>query len=209
MVSVPHLRRIVSGPEPSDIDGLVSGVQRGSRTSKRRLFEEHGPLVHRILLRTLGPDRDLADITHDAFIRIFESLPSLSDSQALTAWIMCITTRVAIDVLRARKRKHWLRFFAPEELPEAESLADDDENRAALRALDKILDRLSAEERVAFSLRQVEGLPLAEVAKLTECSLATVKRRVGRAQQVVAKHCAENELLSRWVLEDTTGDFDE
>ena len=44
------------------------------------------------------------------------------------------------------------------------------------------LDRLGVAERVAWTLRYVEGEPLGTVAELCECSLATAKRRIRAAQ---------------------------
>ncbi len=55
-----------------------------------------------------------------------------------------------------------------------------------------ILDRLPADERIAFVLRFVEHHPLAEVAELTRCSLATAKRRIARATKAFDEFAAED-----------------
>jgi RNA polymerase sigma-70 factor, ECF subfamily len=47
---------------------------------------------------------------------------------------------------------------------------------------------VSAGCRIAWMLRRVEGLPLAEVATLCDCSLATAKRRITDADRCVAAH---------------------
>ena len=50
-----------------------------------------------------------------------------------------------------------------------------------------MLDKLGADERTAFVLRQAEGLSLQEIADVTGSSLATVKRRIRRACDVIER----------------------
>ena len=50
-----------------------------------------------------------------------------------------------------------------------------------------ILEDVPARERVAWALRVVEGEPLEVVAKLCDCSLATVKRRISAVQETLDK----------------------
>ena len=55
------------------------------------------------------------------------------------------------------------------------------ESREALRRLPLILDRANAEERTAFVLRVIEGMPLEDVATTLDVSVATAKRRLSWA----------------------------
>jgi RNA polymerase sigma-70 factor (ECF subfamily) len=50
-------------------------------------------------------------------------------------------------------------------------------------AVYRLVERLPSTTRVAFLLRRVEGLPLEEIAKLLDISLATVKRRLTDADR--------------------------
>lgn len=54
-------------------------------------------------------------------------------------------------------------------------------DRALLSEVYEALDRLPADERIAWSLRHVEGEKLQNVANLCNCSLATAKRRIASA----------------------------
>ena len=62
------------------------------------------------------------------------------------------------------------------------------EQHLELRLLAQMLASLPARERMAWSLRFVEGCSLDEVARYCDCSLATAKRRIASAQRVVARH---------------------
>ena len=49
----------------------------------------------------------------------------------------------------------------------------------------QILDRIAVDDRIAWALRYVEGQKLEQVAGLVDCSLATAKRRIARAQAAI------------------------
>jgi len=67
------------------------------------------------------------------------------------------------------------------------------DDRAELALVDRLLRRMPANLRVAWMLRRVEGLPLAEVASACACSLATAKRRVAAADAEVTRHVSFQE----------------
>ena len=73
----------------------------------------------------------------------------------------------------------------------APALRPDD--RAELALVDRMLRRVPADLRIAWMLRRVEGLPLAQVASVCACSLATAKRRVAAADAEVARYVSFRE----------------
>src|SRR5207247_1154637 len=73
-------------------------------------------------------------------------------------------------------------FWSPADLPEIESADASPESRNAMCETYAILAQLPDEERVAFSLRMIDQMELADVASALGVSLATVKRLLRRAQ---------------------------
>ena len=55
---------------------------------------------------------------------------------------------------------------------------------------------MRTELRICWMLRRVEGLELAEVAALAGCSLATAKRRISDADEIIRKHVGDMEVAS-------------
>jgi RNA polymerase sigma-70 factor (ECF subfamily) len=51
-----------------------------------------------------------------------------------------------------------------------------------------LLQTMPADDRIAWTLRHVERHRLEAVAELSECSLATAKRRISRAQRFLRDH---------------------
>ena len=73
------------------------------------------------------------------------------------------------------------------DLPERASAPADDENREALSRLYNVLDRSNHEERMSFVLKNLEGMELSEVGATLGISVATVKRRLAKVQERLAR----------------------
>jgi RNA polymerase sigma-70 factor (ECF subfamily) len=102
-------------------------------------------------------------------------------------------------VRRRLRRGRLLRFLgldrglddATLEVLAAPTLRPDD--RAELALVDRLLDGMRTDLRIAWMLRRVEGLPLAEVASSCGCSIATAKRRVAAADAEVERYVSFRE----------------
>jgi RNA polymerase sigma-70 factor (ECF subfamily) len=184
---------------PSEDDAaLVEGLRRGDAAARRELFDRFAPHVERVLARVLGRDPELSDALHDTFVQAFGSFSSLRDASALKAWLSMVAVYTARGIIRRRKVRRWLRFWAPEDLPETPSHGPSAEDAWAVARVYTLLDRLPADHRIAFTLRFVEGMSLQEVAEACSCSLATVKRRLTRAQTAFRDAAKTDPVLAEW-----------
>jgi RNA polymerase sigma-70 factor (ECF subfamily) len=192
-VVVPLLRA-------ADDAALVRGAREKNPAAMTALFDQHAPYVRRVLGSVLGPSIDLADLLQDTFEQAFRSLDRLEQPERLRPWLRTIAVHTARGHLRARRRRSWLSFFAPERLPEpsvSHPAMDPATERAA--AVYRVLDAMPEDERVPFCLRWVEELELTECAELAGVSLATVKRKLDRARQRFVSLCASDPSLSHLV----------
>ena len=73
------------------------------------------------------------------------------------------------------------------------------EAREALRQTYAVLERMPADERIAFCLRFMEGMELTETAEACGVSLATIKRRLVKAQQKFVAAAGADPLLREWI----------
>jgi RNA polymerase sigma-70 factor (ECF subfamily) len=204
-VRAPSRLRIVApeGPRVEDDATLVGAVRAGQPGAAGRIWDRHAALVHRILRRMLGPV-DVEDALQETFLRLFRDVGSLREPAALRSFLIGITLHVAKSELRRRRARRWLRLaddIDERELAQREALATDDphEPRAAMVRLYQVLDRLTYERRTVFVLRFVEGLELAELSTVLDCSLATTKRRVADAAERVYLLAASDPLLAPYL----------
>jgi RNA polymerase sigma-70 factor (ECF subfamily) len=194
--------RIVPPAEPraEDDAAIVAAVIARVPGAAGRMWDRYAPLVRRVLRRMLGPV-DVEDALQDAFLRLFRDLGTLRDASALRSFLIGITLHVAKSELRKRRAKRWLRLSDDGVLDEPDAPDEDErrEPRAAIQRLYEVLDRVSDERRTVFVLRFVEGLELAELSAVLDCSLATTKRRVADAARRVHQLAAVDPLLAPYL----------
>ena len=170
----PNLR--VAGPPPE----LVAG----GPVEFDELFARYGRYVAQLTARLLGSgDAEVDDVVQDVFWLASRRLPNIVDMIQARGWLATVTTRL---VGRRLRRRRFRRLFhaSPrgQEVPAPGATA---EQRALLARLYEVLESLPTDQRLAWSLRYLEGEPLDVVAAACGCSLATAKRRVSAAKKVI------------------------
>ena len=174
---------------------LVAALRRGDRAARVVLVERYEPLVERMVIGALGIDAETADVIQDVFVAVFEGIGKLKDPSALRSWITTLAVFTARGKIRRRQRWRWISFLAPEDVPEVPVFGPQGETQEAVRATYAILATLPPDERIAFSLRYVSELQLTEVAAACKVSLATIKRRLVRAEQRFVAAARDNPAL--------------
>jgi RNA polymerase sigma-70 factor, ECF subfamily len=179
---------------------LHAAIVRNEAGWQRRAFHAFHDLVHGLLIKTLGPRAEIADLVGDVFVSFFGNAPRIQNPQAVRSYLVSITMNLARRELRQRKRRDlFQRFTGATQDYEQEAGADDPRAKAALIQLSRILDELSADDRAAFVLSNLEGMPAQEVARILGVSESTAKRRVRRANERVLKRVRCNVLLADYV----------
>lgn len=192
---------MVSPPEP--IVRLPPGAGTGSRAAPvvvpdsaeaehpepleiDEAFRVYAPYVARIGYRLLGRDSDVDDLVQDVFLAAHRGLRHLRQPEAIKGWLATVAVRKARR--RLKRRRLWCMVGIGTESAESVDIADPaatPEQRALVAQVYRILDRLPVDQRIAWSLRFVEGQTLERVAELCGCSLATAKRRIKAARDAV------------------------
>jgi RNA polymerase sigma-70 factor (ECF subfamily) len=185
--AAPHPNALRAAERPAQPAGesdaeLVQALRRGDPAARATLVRRYHPKVERLVAGALGVDSDLLDVVQDVFLSVLKNVHQLKDPAALPGWITSLAVFTARGHIRRRRRWRWIRFSAPEDVPELPIAAHDSEGSATLRAVYKVIDTLPTDERLAFALRFVAELELTEVAASCQVSLATIKRRLARAE---------------------------
>jgi RNA polymerase sigma-70 factor, ECF subfamily len=176
---------------PADDGELVRRALSGEVRAQELLFRRHASSVYDLARHLLRDDVEAEDVLQEAFVTAHERLADLRDPHAFRAWILQIAVRLAHRRFRRMRLLAALGFVSiPDEIGLLSSVSPDasQEDKAEIVLLDKVLARLPEEERTAFLVRHVEELSLEETAVVCDCSLATIKRRLKRAQDHVAQH---------------------
>lgn len=149
------------------------------------IFERLRPRLFGIAYRMLGSRAEAEEVVQDAWLRWHEADQTALDSAE--AWLVTITTRMAVDRLRAAKvqRDHYIGTWLPEPIitdspdtPEQLLERADDLSVAFLA----VLERLAPEARAAFLMREVFDADYDELASALGKSEAACRQLVHRAK---------------------------
>ena len=180
---------------------LVDRCLTGEPAATRELFRRHRGRVHACLFRVLGSNRDMDDLLQEAFIQVFQSLRGWRAEASLATWIDRVSVRVAYRYLSQKGRR-----IQTEALGDDDTHAGDDAPgarrqlaRDGVRRLYTVLDELGAASRLAFTLHEIDGRPLAEVAELVGSSVTATKLRVWRARKKVEQAAIADPVLSEFL----------
>jgi len=161
-----------------DETGLVQALREGHRDAPTALWHRFGQRIHRLVLRTIGPDVAVEELAQEAFTRLLERIPTIRHDAALEGFVVAVTLNtVRLELRRRRRRRFFSALFTSDE-----PVADDPSVRLEVKQLFEELGTLTVEQRLAFTLRHLEQLELTEVAQAMGVSLATAKRRLAEAR---------------------------
>ena len=185
---------VVTLPRDRRLDSvLVREIIEGKPAAIAELFDRYAGLVRRMLTRTLGSSYDIEDLAQETFLTVIRRCKTLRDLDAFDSFVIGVSIRVARNELRKRRLRRLVGLDQATDL--AVAPAHDPVAREGIQRLYRALDRMEAGSRVLFMLRHVEQLELTELAQAEGCSLATVKRRLARANQRFEAIAAQDPVL--------------
>ena len=166
------------------------------------IVSAHQQRVFRVLF-SLVRDQDLADnLTQDCFLRAFQKRATFRGEATVETWLIRIAVNLVRDYARNRRLAFWRNILQPISPPEEESAEIDfpDTAPSAERALlareqlavaESVLERISPQQRIAFSLRFFEEMTLEEIAVAMQVEVGTVKAHLFRAVSAVRNKLKE------------------
>jgi RNA polymerase sigma-70 factor, ECF subfamily len=186
-----------------DDAALVEALRAEHPGAAAALYDRYAAPVRLTLRSILGPDDDTPDLLQEVFIRALDRIGSLRDVERLGVWLSTIAVFVARGQIRLRSRRRGLSLFSPERTQSREVEQPSTDARRALREVYSVLDEMAVDQRLAFVLRHLHGLTLPEAAEACETSLATLKRRLARAEECFLEAVRKRPALTLWLEEGT------
>lgn len=197
----PGARWIVSAGTPKPLASaivrddeaqLVSAAKGGDTHAFEELVNRYERKIFRLGMNITQNKEDAEDVMQDAFLKSYQNLDRFQGDSRFYTWLVRIAVNEALMKLRKRR---------PNQVSLDEPLTDDGidsvfreiedwgpspEKKFAQTELNEILNAVIGELdpifRVAFLLRDVEGLSTEETAQILGISVAAVKSRLLRAR---------------------------
>jgi len=163
---------------------IVDGCKRHNTKAQRALYDATSSLAMGICMRYARNRADAEDMLQEGYIRVFEKIHMLKESESLQAWVARIMVNNCIQTLRNTHRI---------------VLTDEDEALGVSinydpYALDDIVDalqQLPPQQRMVFNMCEVEGYSYEETAQRLHCSQVNVRSLLSRAKQMLREQLSK------------------
>ena len=195
MNSKPQL----NNPGLGSIDSrlLIRQAQAGDLRAFEELVVIYQDKIVTLSYYLTGNQADAQDLAQEVLVQAYTKLRSFRREADLGTWLHRITVNLWSNMQRRQKFPNLLSLDDPVQTGEGEfsrTVASDDpegdpeeafEGKELQESVRQALRSLSEEYRIVLVLREIEGYSYEEIAKITGCSLGTVKSRMNRARQAL------------------------
>jgi RNA polymerase sigma-70 factor (ECF subfamily) len=169
------------------------------RVFLERAMEQYGKATYNFAYRLTRNEADAADLTQEAFIRVFRAWRSFVPGTSFLSWIYRIVTNLYRDELRRRKGRYQEEIpedNAPQEFGGGRPLAvepiDEYVEQQMSEPVAKALDALTPDQRAVLVLADIEEYSYQEIAEIVGCSIGTVRSRLHRARNQLRRLVIEH-----------------
>ena len=176
---------------------LVERAQKGEKKAFELLMSKYQRRLIRLISRFVKDEHEVNDVAQEAMIRAYRALPNFRGHSAFYTWLYRIAINTAKNFLVTSGKLPFVSAETANEdgdildlsdqiadyhTPEAEMI-----NREILQTVELTISHLPEDLRKAITLREMEGLSYEEIAKIMDCPIGTVRSRIFRAREVIAK----------------------
>ncbi|HCV42277.1 MAG TPA: hypothetical protein DGH68_02245 [Bacteroidetes bacterium] len=160
---------------------LILEAKAGNHRAFQRLVERHMKRTYNVAFSFVGDHDAAEDIVQDVFIKVHSALASFRGDAEFSTWLYRITTNLALNHLKQRKRKEERTVdtmdVAAAHLGSHDNHTEDLDRRFHI---ERALHELPTLQRAVVILRHLDGLSTRQVSEILKCSEGTVKTHLFR-----------------------------
>ena len=179
---------------------LAEAARAGDVQAFEEIFERHRRRVARLAGRFFNRPERVEEILQEVFIKVYFNLDAYSPDRghSFGAWLSRVTINACYDELRRERRRpeSSMSDISADELDwlnvQLQGKRSNAESELISRDLaNKLLARLSSEDRLVLTLLDAEELTVAEIAVVMGWKISKVKVRAHRARHSLRKVLGE------------------
>ena len=164
----------------STLAELLAQIQSGDETGLLALHQQYAGLVYSVAYRVLNDQMTAEEVTQDTFMRLWNKAELYDPNRgSFVTWLLTITRRIAIDVLRKQQRDPAAAPAVVDGDSERwEALLGTDENADLRRTLAAVMQELPDDQRHAIELAYFQGMSHSQIADYLDQPVGTIKTRI-------------------------------
>ncbi len=176
---------------------LVEQCRQGDSEATERLIVKYQNRIYNVILKICANADDAAELTQDTFVKVIENIDKFEGRSSFYTWLFRIAVNLTLSYCK-RSVKLGLKSLdseADEHGREGrrtlkEFLSDDSSsdpaaiatNKELCELIMKALMKLDDKQRAVIVLRDIEGMDYAQIARVLDIELGTVKSRLNRGR---------------------------
>jgi len=175
---------------------IIAQVKAGNSRAFCELVERHKERALSVAYSFCANYEDAKDLSQEAFIKAFKAIGRFRVQSKFYTWFYRILVNICKDYLRRRKNSKFINFSVkfklknglvePEDIFESVASKTPSPGQQLLNKelgahLTKAISSLPQKQRVVFTLKNIHGLTLAQIAEITNSALGTVKANLFKA----------------------------
>ena len=170
--------------------GIIERVLKGEKSAFEQIVRKYNADLYKVGRSYNFSHEDSQDLMQDTFIAAYKHLSQFRGNSSLKTWII----RIMLNNCFHKKQKAGYKNETSREIhenarPMFGSTHNDTNhqvhNRELGRMIEQALAEIPADYRMVFSLREINGLNVAETAGLLQISESNVKVRLNRARAML------------------------
>jgi RNA polymerase sigma-70 factor (ECF subfamily) len=170
---------------------LIERAQSGDTGAYDALVSQYSKRVMSIAWGIVRNAHDAEDLAQEAFVKAYQSLGRFRSEEPFGPWIFRITTNVALDVLKHRKRVRHEEIMESEPAARRDSADLPAKANEIARRIDGALEELPEMQRIVARLHLVEQFEHREIAGMTGLSEGTVRSHLSHARAKLREKLAD------------------
>lgn len=134
------------------------------------LYEKYKTPVYFMALSILKDKTNAEDIMQEVFLRVYKSIEKNESIMNFKAWVLKVTRNLSLNYIRDNKQ------VFEEDVNEMAYVGFEDVLIEGMSSY-KILQCISSDERMIFTLHYIDGYKLREIANILEIPMGTVQTK--------------------------------
>lgn len=165
---------------------LIRACQGGSEEAFRQLVERYQRRTYWIAYNMLGNYDLAADISQEAFLRVYKAIGRFDLQRNFYTWLYQIVVNLCIDHMRKEGGPRAARLDDVAEPPDADAkpAGAGVESQEVREAVHQVLAKLPHNYKTVLVLRDLQGMTCEEIAGIVGANNATVRWRLHIARKM-------------------------
>jgi len=181
---------------------LVERVKRGDKRAFDVLVLKYQHRIANLITRYVRDQDEVLDVTQEVFVKAYRAMDKFRGDAQFYTWLYRIAINTAKNFLVARSRRPPdtdidvdEREFSEQSVVISEGSNPEEQlsGEQLERVLQRALEALPEELRIALMLREFDGLSYDEIAHVMDCPVGTVRSRIFRGRESIEKSIAKME----------------